>query len=485
MQVYRDMLARTAVIAAAASPRWRILVTVLGLALCVLGLGAVVLMWIERPAYPDAGAVDLLNNTDFDLYIRAADNLSTNPYRADLGTGMDRYGYPPLVADVIAGMKWLLGPEIFGPLWPVLCTAALIGALLMMSRSFGVKLGWHWFALALGVVFIGRVIRMDIYHGQVNAFVLLLLVGGLLLRSQNRVIAAAAAFAVMMSLKPFMGVVAIYFALRGDSRTAIWSVGLGAAVFAVSFLPTLPNLGDAFNGWREATHHFTSPPFITKPDNQSAYGMFLRMFTPTEYSTPWINAPGAVPAFMALSIMLAAVLAIAGLQLHRGSGAERVGPKPAVLLLECSMVFALAAFCGPLTEGNHMILAFAGLGGAAILGAERMHAHSRNSLLWTLTIIAWALPCFFVVFPKQIWLTLGTNASWSGLDGWEILLSGRCGLLLLGAGGLTALTLWRERALLAAQVDRRNARFEAVANRVAPIRIYRAEDEPSGRMHAE
>jgi Glycosyltransferase family 87 len=455
MQAIRDMFARAAVIAAAASPHWRMLVTVLGLALCALGFGAVVLMWIEHPAYPDAGATDLLNNTDFDLYVRAADNLSSNPYRADLGTGMDRYGYPPLVADIVAGMKWLLSPEIFGPLWPVLCTAALIGALVLMCRNFGVKLGWHWIVLALGVVSIGRVIRMDLYHGQVNSFVLLLLVGGLLLRSQNRVIAAAAAFAVMMSLKPFMGIVAIYFALRGDWRTAIWSVGLGAAVFAASFIPTWPNVSDAFTGWREATHHFTSPPFITKPDNQSAYGMFLRMFTPTEYSTPWINAPG------------------------------RVGPKPAVLLIECSMVFALAAFCGPLTEGNHMILAFAGLAGSAIIGAERMQAHSRNSLLWMLTVSAWSLACFFVCFPKSIWLTLGTPASWSGLDGWEILLSGRCGLLLLGAGGLTALTLWHERALLAAQGDRRNDRFERVANRAAPIRIYRVEDESVRRVRAK
>jgi hypothetical protein len=214
--------------------------------------------------------------------------------------------------------------------------------------------------------------------------------------------------------------------------------------------------------------------------------MFLRMFTPTEYSTPWINAPGAVPAFMTLAVTLAAALAIAGLQLHRDSGKERVGPKPAALLLECSMVFALAAFCGPLTEGNHTILAFAGLAGAAILGAERMQAHSRNSLLWTLTIIAWALPCFFVVFPKQIWLTLGTNASWSGLDGWEILLSGRCGLLLLAAGGLTALTLWRERVALAAQTLTRDTRFARIANRQPnTIRTYRVEDEPLRRMHAE
>ncbi len=449
MQAIRDIFARLALIDSADSPRWRIAVTILGLLLCVLGLGGVVQMWLAHPAYPDAGTVDLLNNTDFDLYIRAADNLSNNPYREDIGTWLDRYGYPPLLADALAGLKAVLGPQLIGILWPVLCTLCLIGAVAMLSRQFGVKLARHWVVLIVGVIVLGRIVRVDIYHGQVNVIILALLVGGLLLRSQGRIVAASVAFAVMMSLKPILGAVVIYFLLRGDWRMARWSLLMGAAVFFASFIPTWPNILDAANGWRDATQHFTSPPFVTKPDNQSMYGLLLRLFTETRYTHPWINAPLLVPAFMTIAVTLAGVLAILGLHVGRGAEPHRIGPPAAVLLLECAFVLSLVMFCGPLTEGNHLILCLAGLFGAAIVGYERIAGGSRNSGLWLATIIAWALPCFFVVFPKSLWFTLGDHTAWSGLEGWELLLSGRCAFLLLAAGSLTAVSMWRERVLMA------------------------------------
>lgn len=486
MQAIRDMIARLALVDSAASPRWRMLVTVLGLLLCVIGLAAVVKAWLAWPPYPDAGGLDLVSNTDFDLYILAADNLTTNPYRVDLWTGMDRYGYPPLLADVLAGLKAVLGVHLVAPVWVALCAGALVGAMVLMARGFGAKLGWHWIVLAVGVVFLGRLVRMDLYHGQVNVIVLVLLVGGVLLRAQGRVIAASVAFAVMMSLKPFMGCVVIYFALRADWRMVAWGLGMGTAVFVASFVPTWPGVIEAWEGWRANTHHFTSPPFVTKPDNQSMYGMFLRMFTETKYGTPWINAPQLVPAFMAIAIAIATSLAVLGLHVAGGADRPRIGPKPAVLLLECMMIYALVAFCGPLTEGNHIILALAGLGAALIVGFERMQAWSKNSVLWVAAIIAWALPCLFVVVPKAMWFTLGEPGVWSDVDGWKILLSGRCGLLLLGAGGLTALAMWRERRLMNAQQTAADNRFEAIANRrPAPLGVYRVEDQRSSRVAAE
>src|SRR5262249_25221060 len=124
--------------------------------------------------------------------------------------------------------------------------------------------------------------------------------------------------------------------------------------------------------------------------------------------------------------------------------------------------------------------------GAGIVGAERIGAHSRYSVFWVLTIIAWALPCLFVAYPKSVWFTFGVADTWTGIEGWKILLSGRSGLLMLGAGGFTAFTLWRERVALAALGARRAVRFERIANhRPNPIRIYRVEDEPVRRVPAE
>jgi hypothetical protein len=290
----------------------------------------------------------------------------------------------------------------------------------------------------------------------------------------------------MMSLKPFMGMVVIYFALRGDWRMVCWGLGMGAAVFIASFIPTLPNAIEAFEGWRTNTQHFTSPPFVTKPDNQSMYGMLLRMFTETKYGAPWVNAPQLVPAFMALAIALAGSLVVMGLYMARGPERQRIGPRPAVLLLECMMVFALFAFCGPLTEGNYQLLALGGLAAALIVGTERSLAWSKNTPLWVATILAWTLPCLFVANPKGFWFTFGLQSTWSDIEGWKILLSGRVGFLFLGAGGLTALTLWRERVLMSAQQTAADDRFEAIASRKRALAgVYRVEDQPSSRVAAE
>jgi hypothetical protein len=448
MHVVREFLSHLANSYHAHSPIWRVCIAVAGILLCLIGGQAVLNSLVANPSYPDHVVVDLYLQTDFDIYMRAAENLSANPYRPELGTGFDRYGYPPLLADVLAALKLLLGPVLLGALWPALCAASIVGAVVLLGRGFGARLGYHWIALAVGIVLIGRVVRSDIIHGQINVMVLLLLATGLLLRSQNRVIAASIAFAVMMSLKPFMGAVMIYFALRADWRMVRWGLGMGAAVFVTSFLPTLPSMIEAALGWREATQYFTSPPFVTKPDNQSAYGMLLRMFTDTPFSTPWVNNPAFIPAFMALAIALAGALAIVGLYLgKRGPDDEeaRIAPAPALLLLECSMVLALAMFCGPLTEGNHMILVLAGLAGALIVGAERIKAKSAQSLLWLVAIAAWLLPALFVVFPKSLSFTYGLEVTWDDLSGLEILLSGRSAILLLFSGAATAIALWQER----------------------------------------
>ena len=69
---------------------------------------------------------------------------------------------------------------------------------------------------------------------------------------------------------------------------------------------------------------------------------------------------------------------------------------------------------------------------------------------------------------------------------WFTVVSGRVGFLFLGAGGLTALTLWRERVLMSAQQTAADNRFAAIANRrPAQVGVYRVEDQPSSRVPAE
>ena len=57
---------------------------------------------------------------------------------------------------------------------------------------------------------------------------------------------------------------------------------------------------------------------------------------------------------------------------------------------------------------------------------------------------------FFIVYPRILPISYGVYSQWYGLEGVEILLTGRYGFLLMLASGLTAVTIWQEQRALAA-----------------------------------
>lgn len=416
--------------------------SIIGIGMCVIGLSGLLAKFASSPDYPAL--------TDFGLYLNAANALPGNPYALEVNPGFDRYGYPPLLADILAGIQLIVGPDLILWLWPMACLAGLLGALVLLSRHFGVRMPWSAVLVVVGVVLIGRVVRSDIVQGQVNVFVLLLLAGGILLRTQGKIVMASLLFAIMMSLKPFMGAVAIYFLVRGDWRMARWMLGMGALVFFASFVPMGSNAIEGWNGWRQATEYFTSPAFASKPDNQSFYGLALRLFTHTEYGTPWINSQFLVSLLVGGAIGVAAMLAFLGLRNPNPDKPSPLPTDPAVMLLECAMVIALVTACGPLTEGNHLANAFAGLAAALIVGLRRLREGTQHTWLWVSVIATWSVMVFFIVYPRILPISYGVYSQWYGLEGVEILLTGRYGFLLMLAGGLTAVTIWQEQRALAA-----------------------------------
>jgi hypothetical protein len=441
MHAARESIARILGSGGPAAPCWQLLFAISGCVLCLAGLTAIGIDFATHDGYP--------SETDLDIYLRAASSLSTNPYDPAINPGFDRYGYPPLLLGVIAALSIVFNGDVLHWIWPVGCLAAMVATVILLCRGFGVRLPWAVILFVIGLLLVGRVVRSDLVQGQVNVFVLLCLTLGCWHRARGQVIRAAFAFAIMMSLKPFMGAVAIYFLLRRDWRMASWTLGLGAAVFFVSFLPSGFNALDTWNGWRQATDYFTSAPFVTKPDNQSAYGFALRAFTDTPYATPLVDNGKLVPVFMAAIVSLAGSLAIVGLHKERRDDMRPLGPAPATLLLECAMIVALVMACGPLTQGNHMLIMLGGLAATLIVGVGRICAGSPVARWWIAAIATWGVIAFFVVYPKIIPFTYGLYPHWFGLDGAEVLLSWRNGLLLMLAGGLTAVTLWQERRAVA------------------------------------
>ncbi|MFT3724212.1 MAG: glycosyltransferase family 87 protein [Hyphomonadaceae bacterium] len=425
----------------------RAIVLLIGAVLCALGIAQIVEMFLENTAYPA--------NTDLSLYLRAADTVLAggNPYDRTINTGFDIYGYPPLLADVLALMSATIGANAIHTLWPFLCAASLIASIVLVCRGFGVRIGWHWIVLIIGLLSLSRLVRIDIYHGQVNFFILLLVVGSLLLRARGQLILAALCLAIAMSLKPFFGILAIYFVVRKDWRMAIYSVGLGAVVFFLSFVPLYATVIESFQGWRDASSQLITGASGARGDNQSLYGLFLRMFTTTPFSTPWLENSTLVPVFTTLGVVVAGAFAWFLFSSPRNAVPALAPQRLPVALLECTTVLALSLACGPYTEGDHIFFTLAALAVTIILGVERWRDQGPHTKLWIATALAWSISVGFIALPKSVWFTLGTPGSYNDLSGSLILLSGRNGLLLLLAGAMTAITLGMERRSAGQQVS--------------------------------
>ncbi len=420
-------------------PTTRWLVFLIGAALIVVGGYQTLQLFWENPAYP--------LHTDIHLYMRAGDYIvrGVNPYSAAANPGFDIYGYPPLLADVMGLLNLAIGATATTICWTLFCVASLIGAIVLMCRSFGFKLGWPWILLIIGIVSLGRVTRIDIYHGQVNVIILCALLAGLVWHSQGKTILAATCLAICMSLKPFFGILVFYFLLRREWRLAIYSLVIGAAVFFISFLPVAGHFFETFADWRTASSQLISGDSGARGDNQSMFGMFLRMFSETKFATPWLNMPVLIPAFTGLVVL--ACLAIAWF----GFGSRKMTPQslapnsPAVFMLESMAVLALSLGCGPYAEGDHIFFTLAALMATVFLGLSRINEGTVYPRLWIATAVSWLALVAFLALPIKVWFTYGTADTWVGIEGWKVLLSGRNGLLLLTAGTLTAITLGLER----------------------------------------
>jgi Glycosyltransferase family 87 len=414
-----------------------------GLLLVVLGARKTLQLFTLNPEYPEG--------TDLGLYLRAGRYAiaGINPYSRDVNSGFDIYGYPPLLADIMGILTNTIGVTATGIVWPILCALSLCGAIALILRGFGARVPWHWIMLAIGVVSLGRVVRADIYHGQVNVIILLLLVGGLMLHDRKRTVAAAACFAVCMSLKPFFGIIVFYFLARKEWRLALWSLALGATVFFASFLPLAGQFIESFLGWRAASEYLISGASGARGDNQSMYGMFIRMFSETPFSTPWLNAPALIRVGTGLAVLLMCGITWYSLSSPRDAVRRLLPERSVVRMLECMAILAISIGCGPYAEGDHIFFALAGATGTVVLMLERRDGERLHEGLWLATAVSWLCLVGFLVLPMKLWLTLGTYDTWKDLHGWQILLSGRNGFLLILAGALTLITLGRERRSVA------------------------------------
>ncbi|WP_374575558.1 glycosyltransferase family 87 protein [Phenylobacterium sp.] len=388
-------------------------------------------------------------NHDFGLYLKAAQALwqGQNPYAAGL-YGLDPYAYPPLIADIVAALAKVFGAGALKVVWTALCGGALAASIALLLRGFGARLDWRWVILALGVALLGRTARSDLYHGQVNFFILLFLVSGLWLRDKGLWLAAALSWAVMADFKPFMGVVVLLSLGRREWKLAAATFVLSGLIFAASFLPAIAVLKETFLGWMASSRYYTAFDFSVQPNHQSLWSLFLRMFNENRYGGHWLDAAWLTPALIVpITALLVWLLAQA---LPRRAPTASAAEAGGLSLLEAGMVLAAWMCVAPTTEGDHILLVVPGLVGAAMLAKSRLADRTPSAPLWAAALASWALVTMKLALPFQSPTAFLTESSWALLKGPGVLLSGYDGFCLFAAVLFAALALRAERRSLPA-----------------------------------
>jgi hypothetical protein len=425
-------------------PRVQIAIGVLGLGLILTGYVWVITSIAHDPAWPA--------NTDFGLYKHAGDQLAAGASPYDFAPDQQfRYVYPPLLADIVAVIDRCFSLKLVSILWPTAAALSLVGGIALALRGFGAKAPWGIVLLVAGVFMTGRATQSDLYHGQINQFILLLLVAGLFASNAGRWILAAFCWSVMIVFKPFLGMIVLYLLWKRRWRDALLTLGCSGVLFLASFAPTGSAALQTIWEWMAASQFASSPAFAALPDNQSFYGMLLRITTPNPFVTPWVDAPAA-PRLLLLALYALCVAVLVRF-VPRGRSALGATDDRLAELLEFQIPLALFMACGPLTEGSHMYFVFPAAAASTLIWGHRMMLQQGvNRTAWGLVALSWAACFVTVVSPVRLPLSFISEHSWELLKGPGVLLSGRFGFTLMLAAVASAWLLDRERRVANAPV---------------------------------
>jgi hypothetical protein len=390
---------------------------------------------------------------DFGSYLRAStsfvngeDIYAYQPCPCNLLYGTreihDQYPYPPFFAALLIPLT-VAGDIAARYLWLCISLACIIGSLILLLRGFGARISWHWIALAFAIICMSRIGRNDLYHGQVNFLLMFLIALGLWCYSKGKHTAAGIVLGVAFVIKPFLGIILIYFLWRRQWRTAFTSALTGCILLILSFVPLVLTQGlSIVQRWLTTSAYFTSGAVAARPDNYSLNGLLLRLFNTNYFTTPLFeNAALTRILSVVLIVFLFVIFALALLPQRRWPTALR--ETPALLLAEVGLLVGLTMAYGPMTERDHFFMLVPGFAGVILLAQQR-HADQALSKLWWFVITGWAI--FFALQTSPVKLNLGVAPAetWSRLAGLGILWTGEVGMMLLLITILLAYALRRE-----------------------------------------
>jgi len=346
--------------------------------------------------------------TDISVYLSALKNIAAglNPY-GDVHA--HPFAYPPLFAEFLSLLFPLFSDGKWWAVWSSLTFVQLIAALIIMMRGFGAKLPWGAVALICGVITVSHLTRSEVFHGQADFTILLLLVLGLRFSTLQRPFATAVAWSIMINIKPFLGIVVMHQLVTRRYKEAVYTLFASGLIFALSFAAFGADAIDAFLKWRTSAAWYTSVPEIARFDNQSFYAFFSRICNATEYGVPLADCRGAVPFLMLPVIAVAAIaLALTARSMMVLSRENRL--KPIHEMLAAGVVIAAMMSCGPTYYGNYIYLLLPGAFGAYLLASD---GQDRNG--WLVVTALWCVALYSLALPISIRLT--DTYHWSQLHG--------------------------------------------------------------------
>lgn len=371
--------------------------------------------------------------SDIAVYLHAAAAVGSDQSPYSPAPGLDPYPYPPLFAEFINLITKVLGTGKGMLLWALSGLALLLASVAMMSRAFVPKLPVGIVLLLGGIFAISHIARNETFHGQVNFLMAFLVVLGAVLWQRDRSVAAGLAWALAIVTKPFLGLLVLFLLRKKDFKGAFATLGFSAILFVGSFVFAFSDPLQVFQDWRTSTHWHTGLPNVAKPDNQTFYGFFNRLFVDTKYSTPIADYPIAPLLLVIPIVALAFYFFIYGVNDQKNIG-DRGGPKT---LLEIAITLALFMACGPFMEGDHVFVLLPGLFGAILL------ALGSDDRRWLIASALWLLAF------ANLFLPIGVNQFrppyWPKLEGLMILRSIHYGLIFFVAAAYSSFILHADR----------------------------------------
>jgi hypothetical protein len=227
-------------------------------------------------------------------------------------------------------------------------------------------------------------VRLEIYWGQADIFVLCLVCGAFWLRLEQRSRLAGVALALACIIKPPLLIFAAILLWKREFAFLASTVVAGVVLLFVPFLW----LGEHALGNMVAVWRFWSASWTPYIDNQSPKGVLARLFTINPYVQPVIQAPILVTIlWLAIALVVAVILFafISPSNLETGLTS----------LLEMGITIAALLLISPLSESIYMALLIVPM--IATLLWLRTHAWSSSqyrhaAVLWGALWLVLCLP---------------------------------------------------------------------------------------------